>query len=339
MRTGCAVWFSAPRTVELREEQVAEPRSGEVRIQALASAISRGTEMLVYRGEVPAELALDLPSLAGGFGFPIKYGYASVGRVDAVGEGVMRPVPGDLVFALHPHQSVYSLPAQLTVPLPPTLDPELGTFTANLESAISIVHDAQLRLGETAVVFGSGVVGLLVTQLLRRSGAGRVLTVDPLERRRALARRVGADETLAPDAVAARVRELTDGRGADVAVEVSGSTAALQQAVEAVASEGTVVVASWYGVKPVPLELGGHFHRGRVRLHSSQVGRIAPELSARWDHARRLTTAVELLPQLELAPLVSSREPLRSAADVYRRLDEHPDKDVLTLFTYGDGDV
>ena len=340
MSANRAVWFSAPRTVELREEQVVAPGPGEVQVRALSSAVSRGTEMLVYRGEVPDELPLDLPSLAGGFGFPIKYGYASVGRVEAVGEGVVRLVPEDLVFALHPHQSVYTLPAALIVRLPPTLDPELGTFTANVESAISIVHDTQLRLGETAVVFGQGVVGLLVMQLLRRAGAGCVLAVDPLEGRRALAVRVGADDALVPgDDLGARIQDLTDGRGADVAVEVSGSPAALQQAIEAVAIEGTVVVASWYGVKPVALELGGHFHRGRVRLHSSQVGRIAPELSTRWDHPRRLATAVELLPQLELAPLVTSRQPLHAAADVYRRLDEHPDEDVLTLLTYEDGNV
>jgi 2-desacetyl-2-hydroxyethyl bacteriochlorophyllide A dehydrogenase len=336
----CAVWFTAARTVELREEEVVPPGPGEIQVRAIASAVSRGTEMLVYRGEVPDGLALDLPSLAGGFEFPIKYGYASVGRVAAVGADVVRPVPGDVVFALHPHQSTYTLSAELAVPLPPGLDPELGTFTANLESAISIVHDTQLRLGETAVVFGQGVVGLLVTQLLRRAGAGRVLAIDPVEGRRALAVRVGADEALPPgNDLRERVRSRTDGRGADVVVEVSGSTGALQQAVEAVAIEGTVVVASWYGVKPVALELGGHFHRGRIRLHSSQVGRIAPELSARWDHQRRLATAVELLPQLELAALVTSRQPLHDAADVYHRLDEHPDEDVLALLTYGDADV
>lgn len=337
MSTGCAVWFSAPRTVELREERVAPPGPGEVQVRALASAVSRGTELLVYRGEVPHGLALDLPSLAGGYGFPIKYGYASVGRVEAVGPGVARPAPGDLVFALHPHQSVYTLAADLTVPLPAGTDPELATVTANLETAISIVHDAQPRLGEAVVVFGQGVVGLLVTQLLRRAGAGQVVVVDPVASRRALALAVGAHEALAPGPdLAERVRDRTDGRGADVAIEVSGSPAALQQGVEAVAVEGTVVVASWYGSKPVTMELGGHFHRGRVRLRSSQVGRIAPELSARWDHARRLTTAVALLPQLELAVLVTARAPVEAAAEVYRRLDERPDDDVLAVLTYGD---
>lgn len=340
MTTALAVWFSAPRTVELRREEVGAPGPGEVQVRALASAVSRGSELLVYRGEVPEEVVIDLSTLAGGYEFPIKFGYASVGRVEAVGPGVAAPLPGATVFALHPHQSVYTLPAELTVALPAGLDPELATLTANLETAISVAHDAELRIGETAVVVGQGVVGLLVTQLLRRAGAAQVLAVDPLPSRRALAVRVGASEALAPGPdLAEQVRERTGGRGADVAIEVSGTPAALQGAVDSVAVEGTVLVASWYGVRPVTLTLGGHFHRGRVRLRSSQVGRIAPELSARWDKARRFATAVSLLPTLELAPLVTRRAPLRDAAEVYRQLDEHPEDDVLTLLTYGDGDV
>lgn len=340
MTTAFAVWFAAPRTVELREEAVPEPGPGEVRVRALASAVSRGSELLVYRGEVPDSVVLDLSTLAGGYGFPIKFGYASVGRVEAVGPGVAAPLPGDVVFALHPHQSHYTLPAELTVALPAGLDPELGTVTANLETAIGIAHDAELRLGETAVVVGHGLVGLLVTQLLRRAGAGQVLAVDALASRRALALRVGATEALEPGPdLGERVRERTGGRGADVAVEVSGAPAALQGAIESVAVEGSVVVASWYGGKPVTLELGGHFHRGRVRLRSSQVGRIAPELSARWDKARRFELAAALLPTLVVAPLITRRAPIEDAAEVYRRLDEHPEDDVLTLLTYGGHDV
>ncbi len=263
----------------------------------------------MYRGEVAGDLPLDLPTLAGGFGFPIKYGYASVGQVDAIGPGVRRPGLGDLVFALHPHQTAYTLPAELTVPLPPGLKPELGTFTANIETAISIVHDTELRLGETVVVFGLGVVGLLVTAATpsRRSRPGDRRRPGVISARAGPARR-GTTRQSAPGAdLGDHVRGRTDGRGADAAIEVSGSTAALQEAVDAVAVEGTVVVASWYGRKPVTLALGGHFHRGRVRLRSSQVGRIAPELSARWDHSRRLATAVGLLPQLELSSLVTAR--------------------------------
>jgi len=330
-----ALWFVAPRRLEFRREIVPPPGTGEVRVRALASALSQGTEMLVYRGQVPTDMPLDLPTLRGSFAFPLTYGYASVGRVMDVGRGVSGFAPGDAVFVLHPHQSAYVVPASLAVRLPDGLDPSLGLFTANLETAVNILHDTPLHLGETALVFGQGVVGLLVAQLLRRAGAGRVLAVDPLHRRREAAREVGVDEVLAPDNdLPARVRALTDGRGADVVVEASGSGTALQAAIDAVAAEGTVVVASWYGSKPVTLMLGEHFHRGRVRLRSSQVGRLNPELAPRWDHARRTATVLELLPHLRLADLISHRFAFGDAPEAYRMVDEQPGDVVQVALTY-----
>ena len=328
-----ALWFTAPRTAELRPERVPPPGPGEVRIKTIASAISHGTEMLVYRGEVPAGLPLDLPTLSGDFSFPIKYGYATVGRVLDAGAGSFSP--GDLLFVHHPHQDAFVVPAELPVRLPDGLDPALGLFFANVETALNVVHDAPLRLGETALVFGQGVVGLLVTGLLKLAGASQVLAVDPIKRRRDLALEVGADEAFEPDeGLHERVLEATAGRGADLAVEVSSSGAALQAAIDAVATEGTVVVASWYGTRPVALTLGGHFHRGRVRLRSSQVGRIDPELGARWDRARRTEAALRLLPRLRLEELVSHRVPFERAPEAYRLVDEHPEETVQVVLIH-----
>src|SRR5947208_2683947 len=178
-----AVWFARARSVELRTEELADPGPDEVRVRAALSAISHGTEMLVYRGEVDADLALELPTLAGGYGFPLKYGYASIGRAVAVGRDVRGVREGDLVFALHPHQDEYVVPETLVRRLPDRTTPEQGVFLANLETAINVVLDAKPRLGEVVAVFGQGVVGLLVTQLLRRSGA-RVLAIEPSLARR-----------------------------------------------------------------------------------------------------------------------------------------------------------
>jgi 2-desacetyl-2-hydroxyethyl bacteriochlorophyllide A dehydrogenase len=314
---------------------VPPPGPDQVRIRAIASALSQGTEMLVYRGEVPADLPLDLPTLAGSFAFPVKYGYASVGRVLDTGTSVTGVRAGDAVFTLHPHQSVYNAPASLVVRLPDELDPLLGVFSANVETAVNVLLDTPLHLGETAAVFGLGTVGLLIAQLLRRAGAGLVIGVDPLERRRILGRSAGLDHALAPDeGLPGRLRDLTAGRGADVVIEVSGAPAALQTAIEAVAIEGTVVAVSWYGTKPVPLLLGGHFHRGRVRLRSSQVGRINPVLSARWDRDRRTALVLDLLARLNLAELISHRFPLTQAAAAYRLVDEQPGETVQVVLTY-----
>jgi threonine dehydrogenase-like Zn-dependent dehydrogenase len=291
--------------------------------------------MLVYRGEVPAGLPLDLPTLAGSFAFPIKYGYASVGRVLDIGSGVEGVRPGDVVFALHPHQSIYNAPASFVVSLPPSLEPELGVFFANVETAVNVLLDTPLHLGETAAVFGLGTVGLLIALLLKRAGAGQVIGIDPLTRRRTLAASLGLDQVLAPDAgLADRISGLTAARGVDVAVEVSGAPPALQAAIDCVAVEGTVMAVSWYGSKPVPLMLGGHFHRGRVHLRSSQVGRINPALSTRWDRGRRTELVLDLLTRLPLAALISHRFSLREAAEAYRLVDEQPGETVQVVLTY-----
>jgi 2-desacetyl-2-hydroxyethyl bacteriochlorophyllide A dehydrogenase len=332
-----AVWFPRARGVALCEETLPDVGPQDVRVRAVASALSHGTEMLVYRGQVPANLGLDLPTLRGGFDFPIKYGYASVGRVMEAGAAVESLHAGDLVFVHHPHQAEYVVPAALAVRLPPGLPPELGVFVANLETAVNALLDAHPRLGERLVIFGQGTVGLLLTQLARRAGAGLIVAVDPLATRRELAVTVGADLTLPPDAdLSGAVRRLTEGLGADLALEASGNGAALQQAIECVAFQGTVVVCSWYGARPVTLHLGGAFHRDRLRIVSSQVSSIDPALEPRWSRTRRLALALDLLPSLQLAPLITHRIPFSRAAEAYALVDQHPEETVQVILTYDD---
>ena len=323
--TARSVWFPAAGQVELREEPLRRPGRDEVEVAALASAISHGTEMLVYRGQIPEGLELDLPTLEGSFNFPIKYGYASVGRVVAAGPEVRTPSIGDVVFVLHPHQSRYVVSAALTVPLPVELPPENGVFLANVETAVNVVLDAAPRLGERVAVFGQGVVGMLVAQLLRRTGASEVVVVEPLEARRILARQLGADIALPPGEPFGEV---------DVAIEVSGAPGALDQALRCVAFGGTVIVASWYGTKPVPLLLGGPFHRRRLRIVSSQVSTVDAALQPRWNYARRLALARDVLSTLQLQPLISHRFPLEQAAEAYALVDQHPSEVTQVVFTY-----
>lgn len=308
-----AVWFKSPQMVELRQEVLPSPRTGDIRVRAIASGISAGTEMLVYRGQVSADLALDLPTLEGSFGFPIKYGYASVGRTD----------DGGLVFVHHPHQTEYVVPATMAIALPKQLG-ERGVFLANVETAVNVMLDAAPRLGETVLIFGQGVVGLLLTQLAVRVGA-RVLAVEPHERRQRIAADLGA-HIVSPDEV----------HDADVVIEASGNPAALDQAVRCVAFGGTVVACSWYGTKPVSLDLGGAFHRGRARIVSSQVSTIDPALTGRWTRDRRLGVARGLLGELELDALITHRFPLRAAAEAYDLLARKPEETVQVIFTYGE---
>ena len=328
-----SVWFPRAREVEIRSETVGAPGVGEVRIRALASGLSHGTEMLVFRGQVPANLALDLPTLAGSYGFPIKFGYASVGQVIAVGAGVAGLAPGDRVFVHHPHQQEYLASAAAAVRLPDRLPPELGVFLANCETALNVVLDAHPRLGEEVAVIGQGVVGLLLTQLLNLAGA-RVTAVEPIAIRRELAMRCGAEEAVTPDDALARIATRTNGRGADVVIEASGNASALQLAIDAAAFQSTVVVCSWYGTKPVSLDLGSRFHRARLRLVSSQVSELDPALAPRWDRQRRREVSLSLLGELLLGPLITHRIPFARASEAYELVDQRPEETVQVILTY-----
>src|SRR3954452_23329146 len=209
-----AVWFGAAGRVEIRDEPLASLAPDQVRIRALASGMSAGSELLVYRGDAPRDLPPDLPTIAGDFGFPVKFGYASVGRVVEAGSRVDCPAVGDLVFVHHPHQTEYTVPADVPIPLPADLPPETGVFSANLETAVTVVLDAHPRLGEAVLVVGQGVVGLLITMAARRGGARPIVTVDLHERRRQASTAAGADHPFeAADDVTAQVLELTEGRG------------------------------------------------------------------------------------------------------------------------------
>lgn len=334
-RPPVAVWIVGPGHVELRDEEARVPGAHDVRVAAIASGVSAGSELLVYRGLAPVDLKPDLPTVAGTFRLPVKFGYANVGRVVEVGDAVDGLVVGDLVFTHHPHQSEYVVPADFPLRLPADASPEVAVFTANLETAVTIVLDAAPRLGEAVLVVGQGIVGLLVTMLLARTGARPIITVDAHETRRAASRSVGAHHVLAPgDRLGRQVLDVTEGRGADAVVEVSGEPTALQACVDAAAFGGTVVVASWYGTRRATLDLGGAFHRRRLRLVSSQVSTLDAALGARWTRERRAGLVTTLLRELPLDRLISHRFVIRDAGHAYRLLDERPAEALQVILRY-----
>lgn len=337
--TARSVWMVGPRQIELRREAVPPPGAREVLIEAELSGISAGTELLVFRGLAPPSLAPDLPTVQGSFSYPLKFGYASVGRVLDVGPDVTEVRADQRVFALHPHQERYVAPLEVVVPLPAELPSERAIFYANLETAFTVLLDAHPRLGERLAIFGQGIVGLLITRLARLAGAGLIVAVDPFPTRRAAALEMGADLALDPsEATPERLRALADGRGLDVAIEASGSGEALQAAIESVAFQGKVVVCAWYGAREVALRLGERFHRERVRLISSQVSRLDPALWPRWDRRRRTAQVLELLGRWSLERLISHRVPLEQADAAYRLLDEQPGEALQVVLVYGESE-
>ena len=323
-----SLYFVAPRQVELWEEPRPAPGADQLLVQTLVSAISAGTEMLFYRGQAPAELSLDatIPALAGAIQYPFKYGYASIGQVIALGKQVDSIWQDQLVFAFHPHESHFSTTPAEVMPIPSDVRSEQAAFLPNMETAVNFVMDGQPLLGERVVVFGQGVVGLLTTALLARFPLAELITVDADPQRRALAKLFGATQTLAPDQV---------GRlDADLAYELSGNPAALDQAINTTGFGGRVVIGSWYGQKRVELNLGGHFHRSRIRLISSQVSTLAPELSGRWDKTRRFALAWSLLKQIDTERLITHRLPFAEATQAYHLLDQQPAQALQILLTY-----
>jgi alcohol dehydrogenase len=329
-----ALYFTGPREVTVRERPVPDPDDGQVRVRTERSAISSGTERLVYRNEVPGDVELDetIDVLDGTLSYPLQYGYAAVGRVTATGATVDDAWEGRRVFAFHPHESHFlAEPSEL---VPVETDPERAAFLANAEAATGFVMDGRPRVGEQAVVFGQGTVGLLTTALLSEFPLGALVAVDHYERRRSVAETLGADAAVAAaSAVPERLPD-THADGADVTFEVSGNPRALDDALGVTGYAGRVVVGSWYGTKPVTLDLGGEYHRSHIRLRSSQVSRIDPDHAGRWDKERRIGLVRRLLADVETDRLVTHEFPLERAGDAYELLDESPERALGVLLTH-----
>jgi len=333
------LYFTAPRQVIVQEEEISPPAPGLVLVKTILSAISPGTEMLIYRGEFPAGIPLDasIAALAGAFAYPLRYGYSAVGRVAQVGEGVDPAWLERLVFAFQPHASLFVCEAQSLIPVPQGVSPELAAFLPNMETAVNFLLDGAPLIGERVVLFGQGILGLLTTALLGRFPLDTLATLDRYPLRRQASLQAGAHTCLdpaSPDAIES-LQALNPG-GADLVYELSGAPAALDQAISATAFTGRVVVGSWYGQKLAELHLGGHFHRSRIRLVSSQVSSIAPELSGRWSVERRFSQAWARLVEIDPARWITHRFPFTQSADAYRLLDDDPAGAIQVLLTYED---
>jgi threonine dehydrogenase-like Zn-dependent dehydrogenase len=294
-----ALWYVGPGHAEIRSEPLPEPGPDEVQVRTLYSAISRGTERLVLSGRVPESEyeRMRAPFMVGAFPFPVKYGYAAVGRV----ERGPADLAGRLVFGLHPHQDVFIVPADAVVPLPDGLPPARAVLAANMETALNAVWDAQPGPADRIAVVGAGVVGTLVAWLCGGIPGTQVCLIDVEPSRAALARSLGVDFA-APDAAPA---------DCDLVVHASGTGQGLATALRLAGMEATVLEMSWYGAGDVPVALGGAFHSRRLRLISSQVGEVAPSHRSRWSRKRRLAAALDLLGDQRLDALIAPAVCLR----------------------------
>lgn len=295
--TAEALWYVGPGRAEIRQERVSSLAEGLVRVRARYGGISRGTEALIAAGKVPSSeySRMRTPCMGGSFPFPVKCGYSTVGRVEA---GPDRLVGRD-VFALHPHQTVFDVPVDAALPVPRDVPISRAVLAANMEAALNATWDADpLPSGPIAVV-GAGVVGALVGFLCARERGAQVTLIDINPARAELARALGLNFATPDDAPV----------DCELVVHASADPRGLATALDIAGDEATILEMSWYGAGSVPVPLGGAFHSRRLKVVSSQVGKVAPSRRATTSHRQRLQQAIELLADARLDALLMPAVP------------------------------
>jgi hypothetical protein len=304
-------WIRAPGRGEIVAAQIPDRQPGEVLVRTLFSAISRGTESLVFAGAVPPTqyAAMRAPFQEGDFPGPVKYGYISVGHVEEPDHEAMH-LAGRTVFCLYPHQDVYCVPADRVTLVPDDVPAGRAVLAAGMETAVNAVWDAQPGPGDRIVVIGAGVIGLLVAWLCRQVPGADVTIVDRNPARAPVAGALGLSYRGSPP----------DEASADLVVHASGQPEGLVTALAVAGVEARIVDVSWYGTRPVTLPLGESFHSKRLTIASSQVSRLPPHRSPRWTYARRMRLALDLLRAAPLDVLITGEDEFEALPDVLARV-------------------
>lgn len=320
-----AFWVR-PGFGEIRPADVPDPGVGEVRVRTLRSAISRGTELLVFRGGVPRDQheRMRAPHQGGDFPGPVKYGYLSVGTVEAGDPTLV----GQTVFCLHPHQTAYVVPASDVTVVPPGVPPDRAVLAGTVETAVNALWDAAPLVGDRIAVVGAGMVGCCVARLLGGLPGVEVTLVDTDPSRKEVASALGVGFAHPGGAPV----------DCDLVLHASATEAGLQRSLELLAPDGTVVDLSWYGDTPVRLELGSAFHSGRLRLRGSQVGEVALRRRHRHTRAARLAMALQLLRDPAYDALVSGSSPFEELPDLMADLSTGRRTALCHTITYPQSD-
>ena len=339
--------FDAPRVCAYQDEPDAPLAPDEVRVRTLYSGISAGTELTYYRGTNPYltkhwdnDSRLFMPGEEASITYPIvNLGYEEVGEIVEIGSAVTALPVGVQLFGTWGHRTEYIANMDYVRPrlMPAGAEPIFGIFSHLGAIALNGVHDAGISLGDTVAIFGLGALGQIVALMAQRSGA-KVIAVDLHDSRLEMAKALGADVTLNAlrDQPAEAIKALTKGLGADVCIEVSGSTRALHEAIRAVAYSARVVAMGFFQGEAQGLYLGDEFHHNRINLVCSQISGVAPEFSNRWSKMRLWQSAVRLQAEgwIDLRPLITHRAPFEAAAALYGLLDEHPESVVHSVLEF-----
>ena len=328
------LFFTSPGKLDIRESTLSPLKDDEVLVETICSAISAGTEMLVYRGQFPRIAEKD-DGMSSDLRYPLAYGYACVGRIKEIGARVDKSLQHRLVFAFHPHASLFKSPLASIILLPNAISPEAASFLPNMETAVNLVQDGAPILGERCLILGQGIVGLLTASLLSEFPLNALATTDFYEMRRAASMQIVGVQTFDPgNANCSEDLHAFAGGKFDLTYELSGSPSALNDAIAATTFSGRVVIGSWYGQKRAEIDLGGTFHRSRIKLIASQVSTISAELSSRWDKSRRFDVAWKALERIRPERWITLRLSIDEADKAYRLLDENPQDAIQILFDY-----
>jgi threonine dehydrogenase-like Zn-dependent dehydrogenase len=304
MREARAFWLREPGTGEIRPAPLPDPGPDDVLVRTLYSGISRGTETIVFGGGVPASqyAAMRAPFQEGDFPGPLKYGYLNVGVVEQGPPTLL----GRTVFCLYPHQSAYVVPAGAVIPVPEAVPAARAVLTGTVETAVNALWDAAPLVGDRITVLGAGMVGCSVAAVLARFPGVRVQLVDADPGRAGVAGLLGVEFALPAEAA----------EGRDLVIHASATSAGLQQSLELLAPEGTVIELSWFGDREVSLSLGGPFHSRRLGIRASQVGTVSPARRASRTAAERLSLALELLRDPAFDALITGESRFEQLPDV-----------------------
>lgn len=299
-----AFWVDAPSVGALREVELSDPGPGDVVVRTRVTGISRGTESIVYRGEVPAgeRERMRAPFQEGELPGPVKYGYLNVGIV----EHGPAELAGRTVFSLFPHQSRFVVPASAVVVVPDGIPPRRAVLAGAVETAVNVLWDAAPLVGDRISVVGAGMIGCAVARLARGIPAADVVLVDVDPAKAQVCESLGIAFARADDAP----------RDRDLVIHTSGTADGLQVAIDTAAVEGEIVEASWFGDRPVSVRLGGGFHSRRLSIRSSQVGMVAPRRRGTRTPHDRLALALDLLRDPAFDALVTGSSSWRDLPEV-----------------------
>jgi NADPH:quinone reductase-like Zn-dependent oxidoreductase len=318
-----AFWIGSPGVGEIRGVSLPEPGPDQVLVRTVNSGVSRGTETLVFRGEVPVSQhsAMRAPFQDGEFPGPVKYGYLNVGIVERGPAALL----GHRVFCLFPHQDLYLVPTNAVTPIPDNVPSRRAVLTGTVETAVNALWDTAPLIGDRVTVVGAGMVGCCVAALLARFPGTEVELIDIDTDRARTAKALGV-----PFATPAVAR-----RGRDLVFHASASAAGLQLALDLLAPEGTVTELSWYGDREIGVSLGGAFHSRRLSIRASQVGTISPARRPTRSYAERLALSLELLADPAFDALLSGESPFDDLPRVLAELSAGTMPALCHVITYG----